>query len=233
MVKFTQNKIQSIETLGEKLNRHRQELGLTINKAASLINVNVYYLKFLEHDDYPNLPAAIYTKNFLRKYAELLNINTDTVIFLHERERKLYEKTQKYSHQVKKTKNHWWQKVGQTLLKPSFIKYSFISIIFLIVLIYIGVSINNIFSPPEVIIKSPQETSMVTSNHTVKIEGVTEKEVELMINSRQVLYDQDGRFSLELDLQKGVNIIKITAKKKHSKSKTIYRQVLVTDNTNL
>ncbi|HCC23412.1 TPA: hypothetical protein DF272_04540 [Candidatus Falkowbacteria bacterium] len=229
MVNFTQNKIQSIETLGEKLSRHRQEMGLTINKAAGLINVNARYLKYLENDDYVNLPAPIYTQNFLRRYAELLNLNTDTVIFLHQKEKSFFEKTHHYKKLTTSAKTAWWQKFGRLILRPTFIKYSSISLIFLLVLFYIGFSINNIFSPPEIIIKSPAETSLITDNHTIDIIGITEKEVELMINSRQILYDQDGRFSLQIELQKGVNIIKITAKKKHSKTNTVYRQILVTD----
>jgi len=47
---------------------------------------------------------------------------------------------------------------------------------------------------------------------TINVSGQTEKEVDLYINDRPLLIDQQGDFSIDLNLQKGENIIKITDK---------------------
>ena len=94
-------------------------------------------------------------------------------------------------------------------------------------MVYISYGVNRIFSPPELIIKNPSAGNIIVTTSNILIEGVTEKEVELLINNKQVLYDEDGRFSVNLDLQKGLNIIKISSSKKHSKPNIVYKQVVV------
>ena len=65
-------------------------------------------------------------------------------------------------------------------------------IAFSLVIAYLGVSVNNIFAPPELIIKTPHEQSLITDNRTVQLEGITEKEVALTVNDRPILSDKDG-----------------------------------------
>jgi len=226
MVSFQKKKIASIESLGEKLSHHRKEKKISLEQAAKKMQLSAKYLKFLENDDYDNLPAEVYSKNFLKKYAEFLSLNADTVIALFQREKQIYLKTKK-----NKTKNHthFYSPLLNLILKPAFLKYTVIFLVFILVLFYLGTSINKIFAPPELIIKHPEQHSIITDQKTIEINGVTEKEVELTINDKQILADNDGRFALWLDLQKGLNLIKITAKKKHSRANTIYRQIIVED----
>lgn len=229
MNSFRHKKIESIESVGEILQRHRKSQGLSIEKVARQININVRYLKILEHAKYPDMPAPVYTKNFLREYALFLNLNPETVLNMHEKELEIYERT--YQTNTKKQR-HYKETILGIFLRPQTLKIAALVIACSIVLLYIGISINSIFAPPELIIKTPHEASIITTDRSILLEGITEKEVGLTINEKPILTDQDGRFTLSLDLQKGLNTIKITAKKKHSNEKTIYRQIIVTDETN-
>ncbi|OGF30811.1 hypothetical protein A2533_03630 [Candidatus Falkowbacteria bacterium RIFOXYD2_FULL_35_9] len=226
MANFESKSLKSIETLGEILKKHRSELNLSMNQIARQFQINTRYLQALENDAYDQMPADIYTHNFLKKYASLLGLNASSLISLHEREKNLYLKTKKKD-KSKINNLSLGSKFLNKILEPKKIKAFFILLLFVIILTYIGFSISKIFSPPELIIKEPSENSIITQNTTLEIKGVTEEEVELTINSRQVLYDRDGIFSVQLDLQKGLNVIKITAKKKHSQSNTIYKQIIV------
>jgi len=228
MLKFKNKKIETIESLGEKIKRHRESQGLNLEKIARKLQINSRYLKALENDDYKNLPAEIYTKNFIRRYSNLLNINEASAIALFNKEKKFFEKTSaKVPLKYKNSKKTFLSRFIHFVLTPSTIKYSFIALIFIIIAFYITFSINKIFSPPELIIKYPVENNIITMDNSITVEGVTEKEVELTINSKQILYDEDGRFKTTLDLHKDLNMIKIVAKKKHSKSNIIYKQVIV------
>jgi cytoskeletal protein RodZ len=226
MSAFKHKKLESIETVGEKLQRHRKHRGLSLEKAARQMQVNPRYLRILEHDDYKALPADIYTKNFLRQYASFLNLNPDMVVDLHKKEQAVYHKTSK---SAEKPRKKYRQTFIGFFLKPHTIKVTALIVVCALVLGYLGASVNKIFAPPELIIKAPHEESIITTSRSIEIEGITEEEVELTINAKPILPDQDGRFTIPLDLQKGLNTIKITAKKKHSKVNTIYRQIIVTD----
>lgn len=226
---FAQKKIDSIESLGEKLKNHRQEMGLTIIKVANLLNINSRYLRALEEDDYEKLPSEIYTKNIINDYAKFLRLNPISVIALFEKEKQIYNRISKIN-KTKVKKKTRLNKLLHIFLKPQTIKYSFIALAFLLVLGYIAFSINKIFTPPELIITEPFEQSIITSEQSITIAGITEKETELTINNKQILCDENGRFELLMDLQKDLNIIKISSKKKHSNPNIVYRQIIVQEN---
>ena len=220
---FIKRKISTIETLGEKLEKHRRNLGLSLDKAGRAININVRYLRYLENNQYEKLPADIYTLNILKSYAELLQLNPATVLDIFNQEKALFTKTQKKNKSLKLTKA---QKYLNAILSPKTLKYIIIILLLVSVFSYIGWGINHIISAPMLTISEPGD-NLITETHKITISGETEKEVNLNVNNRPVLIDQEGLFSLDLDLQKGLNLIKISARKKYSKENTIYRQVIV------
>ncbi len=225
MTGFITKKLTSIVTLGEKLQAHREAKGLSQEKAARLLNLNVRYIKDLEKDNYKILPADVYTVNILRRYAELLNLNPYTVIDLFTKEKNVFLNTQKKKDNTKITKIH---KFFNVFLNPRALKYLAVTIVIIAIFFYIGRSINNIISPPELTIEYPLDNIIITA-HQIEIKGKTEPEVNLAINNRPLLSDQAGNFSLQIDLQTGLNVIKITAQKKHSKEQIIYRKIIVND----
>ena len=60
----------------------------------------------------------------------------------------------------------------------------------------------------------------------VTIRGQAEKETTILVNQTPVLPKQDGSFSIEIVLDRGLNTIVVEGTKRHSKSTTLYRRVL-------
>lgn len=232
MVGFNNKKINSIKTLGERLCEHRQNYGLSVQAIARETKINIIYLQALENDKFDRLPSDIYTKNIIRRYAEYLNLNPETVIDIYNHEKDIFFKTQKKQNKKNKNKQSRIKKTFNVFLNPHFIKYSIIISIVVILMIYIGWGINRIFTPPKLEILQP-EKNLITDKRQVHIRGQTEKEVNLTINGQQVISDKQGGFSDRIDLQKGLNIIKITAQKKHSKENVKYLQIIVEENSDL
>lgn len=225
MTSFLPKKISGIQTLGEKLVQHRQGMGLSQDKAARLININVRYIKLFERNNYKELPADVYSGNILKRYAALLKLNPHMVIETFNKEKSLYQKTKK-SKSVLEVK--WWHKIANFFLNPRFLKYISVALILVSVLYYLGWSVNKIISPPPLLITSPSE-NFITTDRQVEVIGQTQKEVNVKINNQSILTDQTGAFKITLDLQNNLNIIKISAQKKHSKEQVVYRQVIVND----
>lgn len=223
MNSFFSKKISSIQTLGEKLTTHRQALGLSQDKAARIININVRYIKLFEKNNYRALPADVYSKNILKRYAELLKLNPHMVIETFNKGELLYQKTQKAKN-ILKVK--WWHKIVNFFLNPRFIKYIIVFIILASIIYYLGWSVNRIIATPPLEIISPSE-NMITTERQIEVIGKTQKEVNVKINNQAILTDIEGNFKITLDLQNNLNIIKISAQKKHSKEQVIYRQVIV------
>ena len=78
MIKFKTNKISlDTDNIGEQLRQARRNQNIELEQAARELNINLKYLKALESGHLEKLPAGIYRKNFLRKFAQFLKLNAD------------------------------------------------------------------------------------------------------------------------------------------------------------
>jgi len=76
-----------VSKLGDQLRAQRERKGITLGQAAADTRIREKFLKALEDGDYQSLPGAVYTKGFLRNYAEYLDLPTDDLVVLFQRER--------------------------------------------------------------------------------------------------------------------------------------------------
>ena len=70
---------------GSFLRQARELIGVPESVVASEISIGVHQLRALESDDYENLPAPIFVRNYLRRYSELLGLPVDDVVACYER----------------------------------------------------------------------------------------------------------------------------------------------------
>src|SRR5882762_6540816 len=75
--------------LGETLRAQREKKGITLEQAASDTHIREKFLKALEDSDYQTLPGTVYTKGFLRNYAEYLELPTEELVVQFHQERDL------------------------------------------------------------------------------------------------------------------------------------------------
>ena len=73
--------------LGETLRAQREKKGITLEQAASDTRIREKFLKALEDSDYQTLPGTVYTKGFLRNYAEYLELPTEDLVAQFHQER--------------------------------------------------------------------------------------------------------------------------------------------------
>ncbi|MFA5359901.1 MAG: helix-turn-helix domain-containing protein [Patescibacteria group bacterium] len=219
---FQSNKIYlDSEMVSEQLRSARQAKKLKLSEIAKKLNINEKYLVALEKGEYNKLPEGVYGKNFLREYALFLSLDYKKLAADFDAEINTLEpRGQKeiFSKQVVKKR--------YLLAMPKILRNIFIFSIICICFIYLGYRVNKIISPPLLIINNPA-TDLTISQTSLEITGHTEAEANLIINGQTVLTDKNGDFSQLISLKNGVNIITVTANKKHSRSSTIIRQILV------
>jgi cytoskeletal protein RodZ len=73
--------------LGERLAAAREHKGVDLARAERDTKIRMRYLAALERGDYRDLPGAVYTKGFLRNYAQYLGLDPDDVLRQWRRER--------------------------------------------------------------------------------------------------------------------------------------------------
>lgn len=216
---FKNKDISQEETLGEKLKATREGKKIDLGEVEKITKIQAKYLLALENGQYEILPSDVYTKNFLKVYSQVLGLESEPLFELYRQERKIYD-------DLYGKKRGLARPGPKVIVTPQLIKIFSIGLVVVVLLAYLGWGINKIISAPLLEVISPED-KLITSQEFVKVEGKTEKEVRVTINNQEVLSDKNGYFEKIIDLQRGVNMIKITAVKKHSKENVVYREVLV------
>jgi len=218
MYKFSVTQIKN-KTVGEILSETRREQNLSLEEVADTTHLRLPHLVALEAGDYENLPGGVYSEKILEAYANFLNLDLTGL-------KKIFEKENSTSKRVKK--NAFLQKISSKnfIVTPRLIEISVAAVFVILLLVYLGFEINNIFSAPNLSLLSP-ENNLTTENPTITVSGYTEKEVNVKINDQTIQTDAAGNFKETISLKTGLNIIKISAAKKRSRENVIYRQVIL------
>lgn len=193
-----------LKTLGEKLSEARSQKHINLDEAAKDLKVPFRYLENLEENNFSDLPDKNYLKNLLKNYCRYLKIDfTDSWLLAQSHSSFSKKKTD----EVKKKYFIAWPKLTKRLI---------LFFLALAILIFWVVKVQQIFSPPFLEISYPKDGSIVSSQQ-ITLVGRSEKEVELVINNQEIFVDENGNFETLVDLQNGLNLIKITAKKRYSR----------------
>lgn len=65
------------ESLGAELRKQREIRGVTLKEIADATKISKRYLEALEHDDFAALPAAVFTRGFVREYSRYIGLNSE------------------------------------------------------------------------------------------------------------------------------------------------------------
>ncbi|NQU83901.1 MAG: helix-turn-helix domain-containing protein [Parcubacteria group bacterium] len=218
---FAVRKIPKKQSVGEKLRDLREANFYTTARFAKRLLIHEKYIKAIESGRYDDLPDEMSTKNFIRSYAKYFG--HDPVPYINQYLRETKDRF------IPKRKKH--ELIGRTIPKVSkfwvltnLTRNIFISFLVLGFVFYIGFEIKKIITPPNLTIVTPQD-ELVVKKPIIRVTGKTEKEVRVKINGEIVMPHTDGSFNEEVDLQRGLNLIKISAAKKYSKENIIFRKV--------
>ncbi|NCN07674.1 hypothetical protein GW933_03190 [Candidatus Falkowbacteria bacterium] len=198
-------KILSVK-LGEVLSESRDSRYINLDEAAKDVGIPFKYLDALEHNNFKDLPDEKYLKDALKKYADYLKLDFSYVWRLFKENQNI-----SYSNKFKKVEHRYltsWPNLIRRVVIFAFI----LSILFFLIL-----KVEQIFSPPELNIIYPQD-GLIVEDRQVTLTGQSESEVELIVNNKEIFVDSAGGFETIIDLQKGLNLIKISAKKRYSRT---------------
>jgi len=205
--------------LGSKLKEVRELKKLSPELVAKKLNINLKYLLDIEDDRFDRLPAGLYSKNYVKEYAKLLGFpSVEIKKWLKHNLELVNENNDPFSQKVLSRK--------QFIAFPRIIKNVLLSLLFLACLLYLGSYFKKIVFPPKLEIYQPDKNLKISGN-SIEVTGKTETEAEVQINGETVLNNNNGYFSTNINLKKGVNNILIKAQKKYSSESTVLRQILV------
>jgi cytoskeletal protein RodZ len=220
MAPFHLKKIQTKTDTGRLLKEQRERLGLSLETIARQIQINKNYLSALEQNYWADLPGEFYVKTFAKKYALALGLKWEKIKKNFETELRPFRQW----HDCKNFEGHS-EKISAVVMPKIFRKIIIFFVIF-VLLGYLGVQIWHVAAPPKLSILNPTDERSVQNSPSLIITGQTDPKAKVKINSLEVSPDETGFFSATLDLSSDLNIIKVEAKKKYSRSSIIVRNVV-------
>jgi len=216
---FCFKKLEKPVRTGEKLKKRRKEKKLSLEEAENLTHIPKKYLRAIEKARFKELPPAkAHCVAYIKKYATVLGLNPDSLLYQFSSEAELENYTPTHPHRHLKIRPYnsiifWVKKLLIILLLLSFVGY----------LVW---QINGILQPPKLTVFTPIE-GYVSNKLTALVQGETEKETRLTINGKEIRPNDRGQFETNIDLSKGINTITIISVKKHGKTTTIIRHVIM------
>lgn len=202
--------------LGELLQKRRKELDLSLENIERDTHIRCKYLKLIESGNYYNLADDVYSRGYVKNYAEHLGFDTKEILKLYSQERRQFDDNSGVSKAPARTLKPI---DSQTYtMTPRSILVVLTSLFVLIMVGYIGWQLSQLSTPP-IISLTNQEKSVVNASFVI-ISGEVDGGSDMFINDSPILTTPDGSFSERVTLVDGSNQIKITAKNKFGKETT-------------
>lgn len=222
MAIFCLKKLEPLTRVGERLKKAREQQNLTLQDIFNKTRIPLKYLEAIESARFSELPQAkAHRLAYVREYAEVLHLNPASVLYQFSQESDLNSYTPVHPRQgirlwpVKSLSNIFRQvAVGVLLL-------GFIS--------YLAWQVRGVLQPPKLYVFTPID-GYISNKLGALVQGETEKEVKITVNGKEAMLNDQGKFELPIDLANGINTITISAIKKHGKTTTVTRHVIVKSN---
>ena len=212
-------------SLGELLERRREELGISLKEAEKATKIRSSYLILIEAGSYDKLPDDIYTRGYVKNYADYLGFETTPLLNLYKKERQA--SAQRRGSDRKRPDA---PVLGlKPLDAPRFVvtPKSLLALMGVLVVglitAYIAWQLSVLSAPPELSVTNQENSTVKTS--VVYITGKTDETAELFINDAEVSTGADGTFRERVTLVDGPNQIKVTARSRLNKSTTVVRTI--------
>ena len=222
MTSFVSKPILTSQTIGEQLKKAREGAGLSLRDISVRLNIRGHYLNSIELGMYSEMPGEVYTIEFIKKYAQILRMDSKKAVQIYKTERSGDVNVNNnfglpaYSQYKFKWHRLW---IGRLILAAGSIS-AFAYVLFL------GFSF---FSAPTIEITTPAQY-FETNDSRIAVQGQAKSAREVYLNGQPLVISKDGSFSESYSLSLGLHLLKITAIGRFGKHASVYRVVVIKPN---
>lgn len=215
-----------MKPLHQVLQASRQHKHLSVIALHQKTTVPLEVIEALEAGNYRHLPPPALVQGALRLLAEELDLEPDTLMALYRRDG-LPQQTPDTPISSRRRLT-WRNAVRFQLLSPRGL--STLAAGSILVLAVAGLSWQwwRLSQPPEISLIQPENNSLVTN--PVRIQGKTQPENTVTVNTEVIALDLEGNFSTHLDLLPGDRTLVIEATDQRGRAQQVVLFVRVEEN---
>jgi len=218
---FTTKKVEGSVTLSEKLAEIRKSNNVDLDLLSDKTKISKKFLVYLEEGKLEKMPAEIYVKGFLKKIAEFYNVDPRTFLRLYEKEdviRRNIDKSLYPPFNLNKSPTF--------IITPHTITMAAAGIVAALFFIFLSYQLSFIVNGPELIIESPAD-GFVTDKTPVLVSGTVKDSDSAVSINGEAINLKDGKISELVNLNQGVNMIKISATNKFKRTREVTRRIIL------
>ncbi len=218
MTIFCFKTLSPTKRLSQLVTEARIEKNLTVAELSTSARVPEKYVTALERADFSSLPPAkTFRLAYIKALAQTLGLPIDQTVTQFITEGGVEELSM--VHPRTELPRLPFSSVS------IFIRNLVGGLVVLLLIGYLGWQVKRILQPPTLTVYYPLEGAIVNDLSTT-IAGQTENESKLTINGQDVMLNNQGRFSVPIDLTAGLNTVVIAAARKHGKTTLITRHLI-------
>lgn len=203
-------------TVGEQLEQARRQRGWSAAEVSRATGIGLKFIQALEADRHDVMPGDVYVRRWLRQLGPHLQLNGEAMVAQWFEERRRVE--------------HGGAAAApaRTTVTPRQLRWTAAALVTLGALGFLGVRLYAVVAPPPLEISSPAAgTTSLSDVFSVEVSGTTAPEASVTVNGQVVTTAVGGEFNLTVPLHRGVNIVAISSRTKHSFTATVRRVVTV------
>lgn len=225
----TQIAQEKMITAGEILKTYREKKGFTLAEISAATKIPMIRLKQIESNEFGNFEAQVFTRGFIKNYAEYLGLNVGKVLAIYRRstatvavgnnkpalsEQKEKNEKKSIKEQVEKAK----EKIKKFELTPTNVASIAGILFFTIIAVYLSIQFYKFQQPPQLSLISPENNSTFQTD-LIEVKGVTEVGAAVKVNEQVVPVNTSGEFLVEIKLNQGDNKLTVKAYKNSNEDK--------------
>lgn len=191
----------------------------TLEEVEKSTKIRKELLVALEADDYSKLPPSTFVQGFIKNYAKFLGLDSNKILAVFRRE----FSDKKHKPYVMDTFAHPLDK-PRLKITPGRVLGVVVTMVVVSFFAYLWLQYRLFVGAPTLTLVSPQD-QMTTDTSVVVVEGKTDPEVKVAVNSQEIPVTVSGEFKKEITLSEPINKISITALSKFGQKTEVERTV--------
>ncbi len=211
---------QFVHFLADDLKERRLSHGIDFAEIERDTGIRKEYIEALETRAFDRLPADIYLIPIVRSYAQYLGLDERAVLQRLKKEKEGHAKSKTVDLSTDaQVVSHASAITGKNIFLGA------ATSILALVVFYVVQQFYHVSSPPDLVIFEPA-SGVSVSNNNILVKGRTTNSSKIEFNGKVISTDNNGNFSIPVDLKSGENTIAIVATsnngQKHGENLLVY-----------
>ncbi|HTK03441.1 MAG TPA: helix-turn-helix domain-containing protein [Alphaproteobacteria bacterium] len=205
-----------MKTIGQLLREAREAKNYSLIRLENITKIKIDFLQAIEKEDWNKLPAFPTILGFVKNIASVLGIDE-----------RVAAATLRRDYPPKKLHINPKPDVSNKFIWSPKLTFAIgIGIVIIVFFGYLIFQYSRFISPPRLTVDSPKQDQVVSGNN-VLVFGTTDIDAKVTVNNQPVLTDENGKFSVSIEVVPETKEIVITATSRSGKMTEVKRQLQV------